>query len=149
MEFMKSYLPIIMAQQSASTGVSESRHAVWEEKSLKYTDSNKWQSIPRADVEACKRYSVKGVEVRLLPKEHFLFGEYGLFATQKFSKFDIIGEYTGKVVSNKVAGHYVAALEDKPHEESMGLDAEHCGNEMRFINSFLNVASESNVTMRT
>jgi hypothetical protein len=39
--------------------------------------------------------------------------------------------------------------EDKAHEDSLGLDAGDCGNEMRFINSYLNVDFAPNVTMRT
>ena len=39
--------------------------------------------------------------------------------------------------------------EDKAHEDSLGLDAQDCGNEMRFINSYLNVDFAPNVTMRT
>ena len=46
-------------------------------------------------------------------------------------------------------GHYVAALEDKATSDSLGLDAEHCGNELRFINSYLNISFYPNVTMRT
>jgi len=46
-------------------------------------------------------------------------------------------------------GHYVACLEDKPHEDSLGLDAATCGNELRFINSYLNIAHFPNCTMRT
>ena len=84
-----------------------------------------------------------------MPKDHVLHGEYGLFATKRFSKFDIIGEYTGKVVGDDVHGHYVASLEDKEHHASLGLDAGQCGNEMRFINSYLNVAFNANVAMRT
>lgn len=122
----------------------------WETEKLKFTNVNKWHSIPREIVASARRTFVKGVEVRRLPKDHVLHGECGLFATQKFSKFDVIGEYTGKVVDNGTHGHYVAALEDKPtNDESLGLDAEYTGNEMRFINSYLNVAFQANVTMRT
>jgi hypothetical protein len=91
------------------------------------------------------------VEVRDLPKGHFLhgIGQQGLFATTKFWQFDILGEYVGKIVGDDVNGHYVAALEDKTHSESLGIDAETMGNEMRFINSYLNIAFYPNVTMRT
>lgn len=60
-----------------------------------------------------------------------------------------IGEYTGKIVDSDVSGHYVAALEDKGNDESLGIDAQTHGSELRFINSYLNVAFKPNVTMRT
>ncbi len=95
------------------------------------------------------RYHIDGAEVRLLPVDHVLHGEYGLFATKKFEKFDVVGEYVGMIVGDGVYGHYVATLEDKSQHESLGIDAEKTGNEMRFINSYLNVAFFPNVTMRT
>ena len=33
--------------------------------------------------------------------------------------------------------------------KSLGINAEDCGNEMRYINSYLNIAFSANVTMRT
>lgn len=60
-----------------------------------------------------------------------------------------MGEYTGRVVDDSINGHYVAALEDKTLNESLGINAEHCGNEMRYINSYLNIDFEANVSMRT
>lgn len=64
-------------------------------KLLTYTTSNKWQSIPKDKIESSKRHQISGVEVRKLGNEHILKGEYGLFATQQFFKFDVLGEYTG------------------------------------------------------
>jgi hypothetical protein len=120
------------------------------ETNVKYLHANRWNSIPKTKIEACRRHKPKGVEVRKLPKNHFLYGEYGLFATERFNRFDIIGEYTGKIVGDEVqGGHYVAALEDKGNDDSLGCDAEFHGNEMRFINSYLNVAFRPNVSMRT
>ena len=69
--------------------------------------------------------------MRDLPSGHFLAGEQGLFALERFKPFDIVGEYTGKVVDVTVSGHYVAALEDKTTSDSLGLCAESVGNEMR------------------
>ncbi len=60
-----------------------------------------------------------------------------------------MGEYTGRVVGSDVNGHYVAALEDKAHKDSLGVDAGDCGNEIRFINSYINVAFFANVSMRS
>ena len=116
---------------------------------LNYLVSNNWHLIPKNIASSSRRQYIHGVEVRKLGKDHFLCGEHGLFATRKFSRFDIIGEYTGMVVGSTVNGHYVAALEDTTHEASLGVDAQKCGNEMRFINSHLNISFSANVTMRT
>lgn len=116
---------------------------------LNYLISNNWHLIPKNIASSSRRQYIHGVEVRKLGKDHFLCGEHGLFSTRKFSKFDIIGEYTGMVVGSTVNGHYVAALEDTTHEASLGVDAQKCGNEMRFINSHLNISFSANVTMRT
>lgn len=117
---------------------------------LKYLQTNIWDKrIDHASREGCRRYSPSGVEVRDLPPGHFLAGQQGLFATRKFLRYDIIGEYTGKIVPSTVGGHYVALLEDKEYNDSMGVDAQDCGNEMRFINSFVNIAPRPNVKMRT
>ena len=38
--------------------------------------------------------------------------------TKKFEKFDVLGEYLGKIVGPEIkCGHYLAALEDKEHED--------------------------------
>lgn len=122
---------------------------ICKELNVKYLDSNYWGGIPKDLAQETRRYQVKGTEVRPLPPGHFLHGQYGLFATQRFHKFDVIGEYVGKIVGKNSGGHYVAALEDKSHEDSLGIDAEHWGNEMRFINSYMNIGFKANVTMRT
>jgi hypothetical protein len=117
---------------------------------LKYLNQNIWdKKIDIPTRENSRRMAPVGVEVRDLPKGHFLAGEQGLFALKRFSKYDIIGEYTGKIVPASVGGHYVALLEDKDYNNSMGVDARECGNEMRFINSYLNIADRANVKMRT
>ena len=41
---------------------------------------------------------------------NILNGQFGLFATQKFQPFDILGQYTGTLVSKDVGGKYVASL---------------------------------------
>lgn len=124
-------------------------HQIWSDGQLKYTTSNKWQSIPNEKRELRQRHRLHGVEVRTLPSNHFLSGECGLFAIKKFTKFDILGEYTGKIVDSDVCGHYVATLEDRNDNKSLGIDAQTTGNELRFINSYLNVAFKPNCTMRT
>ena len=122
---------------------------IWQTGKVNYITTNIWTGIPKHAKESCKRRVYKGVEGRLLTSDHPLCGEYGLFATKHFSRFDVIGEYIGKVVSSDKTGHYVAALEDAEHDKSLGLDAEFCGNEMRFINSYLGIANRCNVVMKT
>jgi hypothetical protein len=122
---------------------------VWRSGKVTYTPINVWSDIAPSRIEACKRCKPKGVEGHLLTAPHPLKGEYGLFATQKFSRFDVVGEYVGRVVNSEVTGHYVAALEDTTHDESVGLNAEFEGNEMRFINSYMGVAERSNAVMKT
>ena len=118
--------------------------------SLKYAPTLWWSSdIKKEKKEACRRPFIRGIEVRDLGPDHFLCGQKGVFATEKFSQFDVLGEYTGRVVDDTVNGHYVAALEDKATRESLGIDAQDCGNEMRFINSYLNIDFAANVTMRS
>lgn len=127
-------------------------HPVWTSGKLKYITTNVWSpTISKSVKEATRRFRMSGVEVRDVPPGHFLFGtgQQGLYAIAKFFKYDVLGEYVGKIVGNEVSGHYVAALEDKPHADSLGIDAASHGNEARFINSYLNVNFGPNVTMRT
>lgn len=135
--------------ESPSSSENHDNDKAFEELHVRYVGSNQWQGVSKEEQKNSKRHRVKGVEVRKLGSDHFLCGQYGLFATEKFFRFDVIGEYTGKIVGDTVNGHYVAALEDKGHDDSLGIDAEKMGNEMRFINSYLNVAFRPNVTMRT
>mmetsp|Transcript_20101 Transcript_20101/g.20209 ORF Transcript_20101/g.20209 Transcript_20101/m.20209 type:complete len:301 (-) Transcript_20101:121-1023(-) len=90
-----------------------------------------------------------GVEVRHLPSTHSLYGEKGLYATKNFKEYDIIGEYTGLIVGPDIGGHYCACLEDKPFKHSLSVDALLHGNEMRFINSYLNINKNKNLTLQT
>ena len=137
------------ASDASATAPTTKPTRFWETDKLKYTPTNIWSRISKEKRESARLHDLRGLEVRDLPEGHFLHGEKGLFATIPFKMFDVIGEYCGKIVDNTVQGHYVAVLEEKPIEESLGIDAEHIGNEMRFINSYLNVAPEANVLMRT
>lgn len=139
-------------EQDRAIETSPEPHPVWSSGHLKYIHHNIWSpKISQSVKEGTRRYRIHGVEVRDVPPGHFLFGtgQQGLFAVTKFSKYDVLGEYAGKIVGNDVSGHYVAALEDKAHADSLGIDAETHGNEMRFINSYLNINFGPNVTMRT
>ena len=138
------------ANSMAKAAVLSEPHPVWSNGTLRYISSNVWSKVKGAMREGCRRHRAHGVQVRTLPANHPLHGEDGLFATKAFEECDIVGEYTGKVVGPEVlCGHYLATLEDKEGEDSLGLDAQYCGNEMRFINSYLNVQFYPNVTMRT
>lgn len=137
------------ADEASSSSAAYDRDRAFVELGVRYVHSNQWHGVSKEEKEKCRRFCVKGVEARKLGPDHVLCGQYGLFAVEKFSKFDIIGEYTGKIVGSNVNGHYVAALEDKGHDDSLGIDAQNMGNEVRFINSYLNVAFKANVTMRT
>lgn len=131
---------------------------IWQtmsEDNLRYlytpVTSNVWNHVPESIRSEMCKYFIPGVEVRDLPLDHFLGknGEQGLFAARKFFKYDILGEYTGIVVPREVCGHYVAALEDKPPVESLGVDAQKAGNELRYINSYINIDFGPNVVMKT
>jgi len=120
--------------------------------------------------KAARRY-MAGVEIRRLADGHPLPGQQGLFATQNFTQFDVIGEYVGVVLKQgdggkmvcldlfcgtsshntpSTGGEYVACLEDGPHDQVLGLDAGSSGNEARFINSCLGIGDgKSNVVMKT
>ena len=126
-------------------------HWKWDKGDLKYLTTNRWAlNISKEMKESCRRHTIHGVIVKDLAPNHPLYGEQGLYATKKFERFDVLGEYLGKIVGPEIkCGHYLAALEDTEHEDSLGLDAGDCGNEMRFINSYINVDFSPNVTMRT
>jgi hypothetical protein len=64
---------------------------------------------------------------------HILAGQTGLFAIQGYRQFDIVGEYCGEVTAPGEGGEYATYLEEKRDFESLGLDAQHCGNESRAI----------------
>lgn len=67
-------------------------HPCFSTGDLKYTPTLWWSgNIKKEKKEACRRQTIKGVEVRDLGSDHVLCGEKGLFATEKFSMCDIIG----------------------------------------------------------
>jgi hypothetical protein len=115
---------------------------------LKYTDSNIYvgSGVSKEDT---KRSGIPGIEVRDLPAGHLLCGQQGLFATKAFEAFSIVGEYCGVIVPKTAGGHYVASLEDKDFDESVGVNAEFCGNEMRFINHYSGIGECATVKMVT
>jgi hypothetical protein len=129
------------------------QHNIFKEGKVNYINKNDWNSygIKNDIIEKSRNHTIDGVVVRDLPTNHVLSGQQGLFATVKFNRFDIIGEYTGKITGeDKLSGHYLACLESsKDNHVSLGVDSEFNGNEMRFINSYLNIDFSPNVMMKT
>ena len=66
-----------------------------------------------------------------------------MFATKNFDEYDIIGQYTGKLVTLDKGGQYVS------RSENCGIDTIDVGNELRFINDYRNISSTENVVLRT
>lgn len=107
-----------------------------------YLVSNDWSNIWWYK----KRKTIDGIEVRVLPKNHLLAGQKGVFATKDFSQYDIIGEYTGIIrkYNNNVDlnNRYIFELEE---ENDLIIDSKDYGNELRFVNSNINILNEPNV----
>ena len=92
------------------------------------------KKLPRKDL-------IDGVKILKLNESHFLKGQYGLFATKDWQKYNILGEYTGKVIKND-GGEYCAFL-----TEQFNVDAGICGNELRYINDYRNIAEKPNTKL--
>jgi len=116
----------------------------------KYISSNTWprSSRGRKLKKAAARTQIHGVEIRQLEDPHPLSGQLGLFASQQFEMFDILGEYTGEVYDGEGGSEYATYLEDRSKKYALGVDATREGNECRFINHFQNIAEEPNVVMK-
>lgn len=85
-----------------------------------------------------KKSFIKKVLIQKIEdKNHILYGEYGLYATEKINKFDVLGEYTGLIT--EFGGRYVASFTGIDKLGIFGIDAEKAGNEMRFINDYHNI----------
>ena len=90
-----------------------------------------------------KKDCITSVKIKKIDDpESVIDGQYGLFANQDFSKYDVIGQYTGKMVSLSSGGKYVAGC------DKCCIDADFIGNELRFINDYKNIADEPNTTIR-
>jgi len=117
---------------------------VFSELGVHYLSSNVWSRHQRS---RSLRAKMAGVAIRALTKPHPLAGEHGLFATQKFAQYDVVGEYIGEVCPKGVSGgEYVAYLENGPRYALLnGLTK---GNEGRFVNSHAGISPTPNVSMR-
>lgn len=91
-----------------------------------------------------KKDFIPGVKIeKINDPTSVVFNQYGLFATEDFQKFDILGQYTGNIVNSSNGGIYVASL------DKCNIDAQKIGNELRFINDFRNISNSENVVIRT
>ena len=107
---------------------------------IKYITSNIWGRF-----KPKKFTKIQGVEVRVLPEDHKIPGQHGLFATQKWDPYDVIGEYVGKIVDDNFSTNkYVADLYISSGGSSLGIDALENGNEMRYINDYRGISSLTN-----
>ena len=94
-----------------------------------------------------KKLYIKNVKIKLIDDEnHICNGQYGLYASNKIEKFDILGEYTGNISSN--GGRYVAGFKNLEYTNNYGVDAQNSGNELRFINDFRNINIKPNTILR-
>lgn len=110
----------------------------------KYLSDNNWYLIDNKE-NYTNHNNIKEIEVRDLPSSHLLSGQKGVFATQKINKYDIIGEYTGIIKKNdnidSFNNLYIFNLVD-----DISIDPEEHGNEIKYVNSYLNIADKPNVS---
>lgn len=111
-----------------------------------YLHSNDWTYITNRS--KYEKNSIEGIEVRTLPPSHILAGQKGVFATTSFRIHDIIGEYTGIIKSDDMASRsgnmYKFALKD-----DLYIDGRDHSNELKYVNSHINIAKEPNLIART
>ena len=110
----------------------------WPE-NIKYTNVQSFQGYKNL-----KKDITHGVKLdKINDPNNILHNQFGLFATKKFDEYDIIGQYTGKLVSSDKEGRYVSA------SENCCIDALDTGNELRFINDYRNISPSNNVVIKT
>ena len=111
-----------------------------------YLHSNDWTYITNRS--KYERDSIEGIEVRTLPSSHLLAGQKGVFATTSFRKHDIVGEYTGIIKSDDMTtpsgNMYKFFLKD-----GIYIDGQYNSNELKYVNSHINIAKEPNLIART
>lgn len=77
---------------------------------------------------------------------HPAHGQYGLFATKKIPPRTLILDYIGEVhCDDRPASDYDLSLYRTPDHISVGVDAQHAGNEARFVNDFRGINQKPNV----
>lgn len=76
---------------------------------------------------------------------HPAHGQLGLFATKKIPPRTLILDYIGEVhCDDRLASDYDLSLYRTVDNVSVGVDAQHAGNEARFVNDFRGVKSKPN-----
>jgi SET domain-containing protein len=99
----------------------------------------------------CRSIVNNKIEVKALPADHILHGEFGVFAKTKIKQFDIISEYVG-VIKNKrrnKKSKYLCKLWSDDSIYPYIIDSYKCGNETRFINCYINISTEPNVIFKS
>lgn len=88
-----------------------------------------------------------GVAIKPLPPEHPAAPQHGLFASESIPCGALVGNYTGlvKLQQGADSSHYLVEVHDRHTGFQFDLDAEHYGNETRFINDYKGVAEHPNV----
>lgn len=101
------------------------------------------QNINTKDFD--KKYMVQKIN----NKNHPCFNQFGLFAANKFKPFEIINEYCGEIVNiyEKKSDYIVGFTKDG--FLGFGVDAQECGNAMRFINHYGGISKNPNVKYET
>jgi hypothetical protein len=108
-----------------------------------YLCTNDWNFINNKHRFEKNHSSIEGIEVRVLPPNHLLAGEKGVFAKKKFEHYDVIGEYTGtikhidKTTDNNL---YIFKLID-----NFVIDGEKNSNELKYVNSYINISDSPNL----
>ena len=111
----------------------------WD-KSIQYTSCCDWKGIKS---KYYKKNYINGIDIRIISDPtHIVCGERGVFTEKEFKVGDIIGQYTGKIVTSEEFGKYIASL--CTDDDLLGIDAENMGNEMRYINDHRNIKPKPN-----
>jgi hypothetical protein len=114
----------------------------WDTKIL-YTNTLNYQGS-----KLKKGTFISGIEIRdITDISHPVCGGKGVYSTQKWETFDIVGQYTGEIKLDSKGGEYVAFLQDVNTHTFYSVDAKAKGNELRYINDYRNIASEPNVKL--
>jgi hypothetical protein len=107
----------------------DSVQTLFKDLHIKYLASNDWTGLDKQAKKSreCKLVGrTEGVQIVKCPEGHLCAGRYGLFATQPFEKFDIVGEYTGVITRDN--GEYVASLRGEgSNHDCLGVNGEFAG----------------------
>lgn len=106
---------------------------------IRYITANIWGKF-----KPKKFTRIQGVQVKVLSDDHKLCGQKGLFATQEWEQFDIVGEYVGRIIDNYTSNAYVADLYRSDNGSNLGIDALNSGNELRYINDYRGIKDKPN-----